>query len=854
MRLYLVDGYSYVFRAFHSLPPLTTKDGMPVGCIYGFCNMLYRMLLDNTADYFAVVLDSGTKNFRHDLYSAYKSHRSSPPEDLILQFPIIREALEAFNVKILEEDGVEADDIIAAYAKAAKKAGFEVIIASSDKDLMQLVDDKITLFDPLRNISIAYKEVVEKLSVRPNQVVDYFSLIGDTADNIPGVKGIGQKTAVKLLAQFDSLDGIYQNIDLIDKERIKNLLLEGKETADLSKQLVELNTNIIGNLDIESLKSKDIDFTKLATFLAKYDLKSLLSRISQKRKEQESQFTDFIIIDDLSSLVDKLCNQRMIAIYVEYYDNGGWFYISSEDLNYKISFSDNDHEQTLLLEGKCKSIAKSEILTRLLPILQNEAIKKILIDAKSFYKEVRQLGIGSLRSFEDISVMAYTLATGKHKYDLISLIAEYLNESNQKNSRAILILYERLYQALFDCRVFDIYELVEKRLIPILAEMEITGMKVDPIILKELASEFTGKIKGYENLIFEIAGEEFQIASPKQLGHILFEKMKIASTRRSKTGTYSANSDVLEKLSDDGYKIADYIMEWRHYTKLLSTYTNILFNDINPKTQRVHTTFEMTTTNTGRLSSRHPNLQNIPIRTEAGKKIRDAFIAESGKQIVSADYSQIELRLLAEMGNVESLKSAFIRGDDIHAITASEIFNVDVQHVSKDLRRKAKTINFGIIYGISAFGLAKRLEITQEEAKHYMDFYFSRYPEIKQYMDSTIKVAKENGYVETIIGRRCYINGINNKNFKYRSFAERSAINAPLQGSAADIIKKAMIKLPRYLQKSMIMQIHDELLFEVEIPLLSEAKRDIKRVMEGVIKLSIPLTVDISSGGSWGET
>lgn len=850
MKLYLIDGYGFVFRAYHSLPSLTRSDGFPIGCVYGFTNMLHKLLSKHDADYIAVVLDSGSKTFRHQLYDLYKANRPEVDPQLIMQFPLVRQVVEAFNVKVLETPGLEADDIIAAYAIDAQKQGYEVQIISSDKDLMQLITPQICMYDPLRNIVIDAQKVQEKFGVPPEQMCDYLALIGDSSDNIPGVAGIGPKTAVELLQNFATLDDIYARISEISKERTKKLLLDNKENAYLSKQLIDLRRENNIAVDIASLRAMAIDEQKLLEFLRINEFKTLLNRFktpsspSPVLSPSTVQYTEIIEIKEINIILNQANEEGILALtYDEQY-----LYAAFAKQHYKIAY--NNQQQTSLFEPD-QLLSFIELLTSLKAIWEDTSVLKVLIDAKLWYKLLKQQNI-TLAACEDIAIMSYALETGKHKCTFEDLVKAYIPLEQSTYAAAMLQIYRILQQELLRNKAISIYENIEKPMIPILAEMEILGVKLDVIFLKSLTDEFSAIMHTLERKIFTSAGREFLLSSPKQLSEVLFGDLKLPAVgKQSKTGAYATDVTVLEKLSEAGHDIADDILQWRQFSKLITTYTNALPLLINPQTGRVHSTFEMTTTNTGRLSSRHPNLQNIPIRQPEGQRIRHAFIAEPGKVIVSADYSQIELRLLAHIAQIKPLQQAFAQGDDIHAITASQIFGVPVTAVDGQLRRKAKTINFGIIYGISAFGLAKRLDISNYQAKEYIELYFKQYPGIQRYMEETIHFAREHGFVQTIFGRRCYINSINDKNFAMRGFAERAAINAPLQGSSADIIKKAMSALPIEIQKTMTLQIHDELLFEVPTDQVDEYIKKIKQAMENVS--SIPLVVDVTYGKSWGE-
>jgi DNA polymerase-1 len=848
MKLYLVDGYGFVFRAFHSMPPLSRADGLPIGAVYGFTNMLFKFLASHEADMLAVVLDAGQKTFRHDIFPEYKSNRPEPPQELILQFPIIRDVVEAFNVKVLEKPGFEADDLIATYAKLAKSQGIEVKIVSSDKDLMQLIEEGISMYDAMKDKNIADAEVIAKFGVRPNQVLDILSLIGDSSDHIPGVKGIGIKTAAELINEFGSLDGIYQSLDKIKQERRRQMLVEGKEKAYLSKQLISLDEKVELDVSLDDLKVKELDKTKLADFLAQQGFKNLLAKIGAhnthvEKKENTLVSREIKSLDEIKKLNKDIENAGELGLF---YD-GEKLELSFGDNNYYVKLSPERIQETLFDMPSEDECLLPNVLQVLSGVLADESIRKITINAKDLLKKV------TLKAYDDIAIMSYALDTGKHKYALKELTKIYLGEDAVPSAYGIRQIYKIIYNQLVQNKILSLYENLEKKMIGCLAQIEAKGVKIDLEYLRNLAKEFHAKVADIAGRIYKIAGREFNIGSPKQLGEVLFQDLGIKLEQKSKTGKLSTGVEVLDLLEEQGHEIAGLIIEWRQYSKLLSTYIEALPKCVNPKTGRVHTNFVMTATTTGRLSSIDPNLQNIPIRTDEGHRIREAFIAEPGNILISADYSQIELRLLAHTANMKQLQDAFINGDDIHAITASQMFGVPVDKVDSNLRRQAKTINFGIIYGISAFGLAKRLNISRGDAKNYIDAYFKQYPGIKEFMDSAIHYARNNGYIKTLFGRRCYVNGINDKNFAVRGNAERAAINAPLQGTAADIIKKAMVSLPDDVKQYMTLQIHDELLFEVPEAKVEEVSKKIKSTMENVIKLNVPLSVDVGSGKNWAK-
>jgi DNA polymerase-1 len=848
--LYLIDGYGFLFRAFHSLPPLTSLDGTPIGAIYGFVNMLYKFISKHEADMIAVVLDSGQKNFRHEIYTEYKANRPSPPEELIVQFPIVREAIDAFNIISIEKSGYEADDLIAAYAKEAEKQGYKVKIISSDKDLMQLVSENISMYDAMRDKVIDAQAVVDKFGVGPELVLDILSILGDSSDNVPGIKGVGQKTAEELLKSFGTLDGIYNNLEQIKQERRKQLLIDGKANAYLSKKLINLDVEAPREFSFTDLAVKPVCKDKLLKFCQHHAFKNLIAKLSTELQVNElesnkAQEFQKIEIFTCKKYVDKFIKNGVFAFYF----NENEFFITSNQLNLKISIN-NSTKQVDLFSNSEESVISS-ILLDLKSVFEEPSIKKIAADVKQLLKLLDKLEI-KLNNYDDVALMAYSVSTGKHGYQLKNIILEHLGHE-EIDSNSVYKVYLTLQQKLYQDKQFNLYYNIEKPLIGLLDKIEGKGVKIDAKFLSELTAEFNKHLEVLAKEIYAIAGKTFNIGSPKQLGEILFDDLKLDSQKKSKSGAYSTSYDILESLAAQGHIIAAYVIKWRQFSKLISTYTEALPKYINQNTGRVHTTFIMTGTSTGRLSSTDPNLQNIPIRTDEGSQIRKAFIAEVGKTIISADYSQIELRLLAQYADIKPLKDAFINGLDIHAVTASEMFGMPVEQVDANYRRKAKTINFGIIYGISAFGLAQRLEIPRKAAQEYIDKYFAKYPGIKEYMVRTVDFAKKHGYVNTLFGRKCYINGLTDQNFAVRGFAERAAINAPLQGTAADIIKKAMVMMPSNIADCMVLQIHDELLFEVLDAEVDKFSKAIKQVMENVLKLDIPLTVDVSHGKNWLE-
>ena len=926
-KITLIDGYGFVFRAFHSLPPLTRNDGTPVGAVYGFTNMLIKLLANLHASHIAMVFDSGSKTFRNEIYSDYKANRPPCPEELIPQFPLVREAAEALNLPILEKVGFEADDLIATVAKQAAAKGFEVVIVSSDKDLMQLVDENISMFDAMKNRVISEKEVEEKFFVKPNQVLDILSLMGDSSDNVPGVRGIGPKTAAELINKYQTLENLLENLDEIKQDKRRQMLKDGVENAKLSKKLIALCETVPVSDNLDDYLLRSIDGQKLMSFLNEQNFKALAGKVQkdfgidgdvvnnatnqnsptpkQTKPNQEIKITKTIVnqISQIQNLNQQaIQNGNLIVDFVFEKNEVQSVILSSvkeSSLTQEIFLIDIINEAQNLdagdlfapkaAESQSKNGLKLEdLMVEIAPILLDESVAKIGYQVKDLIKFASLAWCPSgTFVIDDISLMAYVLNSGTDKTDFDVLVAENLSDETPENfsancqtlekgkipeefanenarwafycfkNYATYKIYQNLKQQIFDQKLNNVYYSFERPLIKVLSKMEAAGIAVNNIKLKELSIHFEEEIQQLTKEIHKLAGEEFNIGSPKQLGHILFEKLSLEAGKKSKkTGALSTGQEVLEELDLAGHDIAGKILKWRAFSKLKSTYSDALQNAINEKTGRIHTTFSNTSTSTGRLSSNHPNLQNIPIRSEEGRKIRSAFVAKKGHQLICADYSQIELRVLAAFANIEALKEAFLADKDIHNITAAQIFGVEENEVDKEMRRKSKAINFGIIYGISAFGLAKQLKIAREDAAAYIKSYFETYPGIQNYMHETQEFAKENGFVKTITGRKCFVTNINNKNPILRGIAERLAINAPIQGSAADIIKKAMIDFDEELGKSnlksqMILQVHDELVIEAPDSEVAEVSKLLQNTMQNAFVLDVPLKVDLTVSESW---
>ncbi len=910
-QIVIVDGYSFLFRAYHSMPPLSNPNGIPVGAVYGFTSMIMRLLKDVKPSHIVVVFDSGSKNFRHDIYPEYKANRPPAPEDLIPQFPLVRDAAKALNISILEMEGYEADDVIATLANKALEKQEEVLIVSSDKDLMQLVNSHTHMYDAIKNKTIGEKEVEEKWGVKPSQMLDMLAMVGDSADNIPGLPGIGPKTAAQLLNQFESWERIYESSPLIKQNKRREVIQAGKEIVALSKSLVKLKDDLSLSLSFNDLKSRNIDAEELQKFLDTHNFKSLLARakkdfqLSETTKENPSKTPTeigkpddrvlkiFTKHEELISFVNFIRNHSLeISIYlqtnfqnrteVRNKNDVGAILIGCDQQVVAIPMNRNSLEQQTLL-SESVSIGIQDVLEILKPILDDPSIRKVIYDLKSFLHIANENKIAiTTQSFDDIMLMAYASGSGRMEYSFEGICEYYfgwkdslqdvggITKSNKKfyslspsetaqyykeKIGNLSKLHHLLFEELFRHRSLEIYQNLELPLASVLFEMEKVGVYVNSKSLLELSQSLESELEVLESEIYSLAGKKFNIASPKQLSDILFNDMSIEPPKKSKTGTYSTNVEVLETLKLNGHSIADKLLNWRLLYKLKTTYADALPKQINPATGRIHTYFAQALTSTGRLSSSEPNLQNIPIRSSIGQKIRASIVAKEGFKLLSVDYSQIELRILAHIANIESLKNAFNHNIDIHSLTASEVFDIKLEDVTPDIRRKAKAINFGIIYGLSAFGLAKNINISRTEAAAYIDKYFTEYPGIKGYMDDTIKNASKHGYVKTIMGRRCYIKNINDKNYSLRSFAERAAINAPIQGSNADIIKKAMIEIQRKFSKpdeiSMLLQVHDELIFTVREDLIEQYQKDICKIMKNVTRLDVPIEVESYTSKSW---
>ena len=996
--VYLVDGSAYIFRAFHALPPMTRPDGTPVNAVYGFTNMLTKLVEDSEADFLAVIFDTSRKTFRNDVYAEYKANRPPPPEELVPQFDLIREATRAYNLPCLEMEGFEADDLIATYARLAVEQGYDVTIVSSDKDLMQLVSPGVRMMDPMKNRFIGPDEVVEKFGVGPENVIDVQALLGDSTDNVPGIKGIGEAPAAALVREFGDLDKILEAAEdpeavkelaigkadtcqariyelagrefgigspkqlkevLIDELKLPvpkdkktgnpttnaaalrelatkgheiaqqiidyrfyskvntsyaELLNQEQEIARISRELVTLRTDAPVDEDISAFQKKRPDPDVLIPFLEEQGFKSALSRArSEFGIEAEISSPDtatapgegiYELVQDEKSLKTWIAEIEAAGVVAFDTETNSLDSMQADLVGLSLSVvggsacyvplahvapGGSDGELDLGDGGKVvespKQIKFEKALKLLKPVLEDPGILKVGHNIKYDMHVMARYGI-EVAPVDDTMLLSYVLEGGAHGHGLDELATLHLGHTNIKYSEVTGTgkkqigfaevaldkaldyaaedaevtgrLYRQFKPRVAEERMTGVYETLERGLIPVLSDMERTGIIVDPAFLNDLSKDFEKRTANIAEDVYKLAGHEFNIGSPKQLGEVLFDEMGIDGGKKTKTGAYGTGADVLEGLAAQGYDLPRRVLDWRQLSKLRSTYTDALIKQINPATKRIHTSYAQAIASTGRLSSTDPNLQNIPIRTEEGRKIRQAFVPQKGHVLLSADYSQIELRLLAHVAGIDVLREAFREGQDIHAMTASEVFGIPVEGMEPSVRSRAKAINFGIIYGISPFGLARQLSIPQGEAKQYIESYFKKFPGIKDYMEATKTFAREHGYVQTIFGRKCHTPGIQDKNPARRNFSERAAINAPLQGAAADIIKRAMIAMPGTLKSAalgarMLLQVHDELIFEVPEAEVDETAAVVTETMEGAAHLEVPLVVDTGTGLNWDE-
>tara|TARA_Y100001970_G_scaffold91728_1_gene115694 strand:+ start:2179 stop:4953 length:2775 start_codon:yes stop_codon:yes gene_type:complete len=912
---YLIDGSGYIFRAYYALPPLTRKsDGLPVGAVSGFCNMLFKLLEDSKSNdnlekptHFAVIFDSARKNFRNEIYSDYKGNRSDAPDDLIPQFDYIRKSVKAFNLPSVELINYEADDLIATYVENILELGAKVTIVSSDKDLMQLYKKGVRIYDPMKNKFINKDDVHNKFGVTPEKVIDVQSLAGDSTDNVPGVPGIGVKTAAELINQYGNLENLLKNASKIKQNKRRETLINNKHDAIISKKLVTLKKDVPIKNKIEEFILKSVDKDKLYSFLREMEFNRLLSSAISKYGGANDQ-----AIKNIEKNIEKIAeikksgyqlikNEKEIKDWMKQSEEIGEFAIDTE------TNSLNPHTAKLVGISISNSIGKAcyiplnhingdnldekKVLSILKNYLEDGSIKKIGQNIKFDFIIFYHRGI-ILNSMEDTMLMSYTLDAGKNRHnmdtlsdihlghktikykDLVGTGKKQLNFSEvdiaqakdyaAEDSDITFRLYKIFLKSLKAEKLLNIYELFEKPLIKILADMEIQGIKLDKSSLHKLSSKFSTKIEKLEKAIFKISKQKFNIGSTKQLGEIMYNDLKIAALKKTKKGSFATSASVLEDLAFKGYEFPKLILEWRQISKLKNTYSDALPEHINQNTQRVHTSFLLAATSTGRLASSDPNLQNIPIKSDDGRDIRKAFVSEKNNKLISADYNQVEMRILADLADVKQLKKAFLNNEDIHTLTASQVFGKEINKIDSETRRKAKAINFGIIYGISQYGLAKQINVSNNEAEEFLNSYFKKFPEIKDYMKTTVNFCRKSGYVSNIFGRKTHLTGINDKNFNVRNFQERAAINAPIQGSASEIMRLAMIRINKEISNNkknslkMLLQIHDELIFEESSKELKKSTKLIKDLMLSVRdselhSFSIPLLVDINIGENWGE-
>ena len=921
--LHLIDGSAFIFRAYHALPPLTRQsDGLPIGAVSGFCNMLQRYVEGNTgpdaATHVAVIFDKGSHTFRNDLYSEYKANREAMPEELRPQIPLTRRATEAFNIACKEMEGFEADDIIATLSCQARDAGGRVTIISSDKDMMQLVGGGVEMLDAMKNKRIDVEGVEEKFGVGPERVVDVQALAGDSVDNVPGAPGIGVKTAALLINEYGDLDTLLARAAEIKQPKRRETLINHADQIRLSRQLVQLDCDMSLEFGLDDLEVRDPDPEVLLGFLAEMEFRTLTKRIAaavgaeapmiveEAPKGAEEGAPDWPTIDpegyeqvsDMAALqvwIDRIMARGYVAVDTETtslndmqaelvgiclsVEPGQACYIP---LSHKDGDADDLFGSDKLAEGQLELGA---VLAALKPVLEDPSVLKIGQNMKYDAKVLARYDV-SIAPIDDTMLMSYALHAGMHNHGMDALSERYLGHTPipiktllgggksaitfdrvpvaeavkyaAEDADITLRLWLTFKPQLHRAQVTRVYETLERPLVPVLAQMERHGILVDREVLSRMSNAFAQKMAGLEAEIHALAGRSFNVGSPKQLGEILFDEMNLEGGKKGKTGAYATGADVLEDLATE-HELPARVLDWRQLSKLKSTYTDALQDHIDPDTGRVHTSYMQAGASTGRLASSDPNLQNIPIRSEEGRRIREAFIAPEGRTLVALDYSQIELRILAHVADIDALKEAFRQGHDIHAMTASEMFGVPMDEMTPEVRRSAKAINFGVIYGISGFGLARNLRIPRAEAQGFIDRYFERFPGIRDYMDATVAFAKEHGHVETLFGRKIHTPEISAKGPR-AGFAKRAAINAPIQGTAADVIRRAMIRMPEAIAElpcKMLLQVHDELLFEVEAGAEERVIATAREVMEAaagpVVKLDVPLIVDAGQGANWAE-
>jgi len=925
--LHLIDGSAFIFRAFHALPPLTRKsDGLPIGAVAGFCNMIFKMVEDNKGPdaptHVAVIFDKGAHTFRNDLYDQYKANRAEMPEELRPQIPLTRDATRAFNIACIEKVGYEADDIIATLAVQARDAGGRVTIISSDKDMMQLVGGGVEMLDAMKNKRIGVDQVEEKFGVGPDRVVDVQALAGDSVDNVPGAPGIGIKTAALLINEYGDLDRLLERAGEITQPKRRQSLIENADQIRLSRQLVQLDSDTPLDVGLDDLEVHAPDPDALLAFLAEMEFRTLSKRVAVILGVESPVIPvvdptgaepagDAVTPRQLPfSAQDHVCVRDPTGLqpWIDRANARGWVAVDTETTSLDEMRADLVGVSLCIEPGQACYIPlghrrgsddlfgsddladgqmpKDQALTLLKPLLEDPAVMKIGQNMKYDAKIFARVGI-SVAPIDDTMLMSYTLNAGLHRHGMDALSERYLDHqpipikpllgrgksaitfdrvpiddavAYAAEDADITLRLAQLFKPQLPLQhVATVYETLERPLVPVLAAMEMAGIRVDRDTLSRMSNAFAQKMAGLEAEIQDLAGQRFNVGSPKQLGEILFDKMDLPGGKKGKTGAYATGADVLGDLAAEGSDLAARVLDWRQLSKLKSTYTDALQDHINPETGRVHTSYIQSGANTGRLASTDPNLQNIPVRSEEGRRIREAFVADAGKVIVSLDYSQIELRILAHVADIDALKAAFRAGQDIHAMTASEMFDVPMDQMTPEIRRRAKAINFGVIYGISGFGLARNLRIPRAEAQGFIDRYFERFPGIREYMDATVAFAKAHGFVQTLFGRKIHTPDIGAKG-PHAGFAKRAAINAPIQGAAADVIRRAMIHMPAAiagLPATMLLQVHDELLFEVDAAAVDDTIAVVRRVMENaplpVVDLDVPLTVDAGVGANWAE-
>jgi len=920
--LHLIDGSAFIFRAYHALPPLTRKsDGLPVGAVAGFVNMLFKYIEDNKGPdaptHAAVIFDKGSHTFRNDIYDQYKANRDAMPEDLRPQMPLTRDATRAFNISCIEIEGFEADDIIATLSRQAREAGGRVTIISSDKDMMQLVGGGVEMLDAMKNKRIGVEEVEEKFGVGPDRVIDIQSLAGDSVDNIPGAPGIGVKTAALLINEYGDLDTLLARAEEIKQPKRRQTLIDFADQIRLSRQLVTLDQHMDLDFELESMEVKDPQAEPLLTFLASMEFRTITRRVSDmlgveapviedKAPEVEEDAPEAVPFD--ASLYEHVADAAALQVWIDRIRGRGWVAVDTETtglnemradlvgvslcvepgqacylpLTHRAAATDDLFGNDDLAEGQ---MGLEDALAMLKPVLEDPAIMKIGQNMKYDAKIFARYGI-DIAPIDDTMLMSYAMHGGMHNHGMDALSDRYLGHTPipikpllgsgksaitfdkvpiadavayaAEDADITLRLWQQFKPQLHRKQVTTVYETLERPLIPVLKKMEMHGIKVARDTLSRMSNAFSQKMAGLEAEIHEKAGQSFNVGSPKQLGEILFDKLELSGGKKGKTGAYATGVDVLQDLATE-HELPGLVLDWRQLSKLKSTYTDALQEHIHPETGRVHTSYSIAGASTGRLASTDPNLQNIPVRTEEGRRIREAFISDEGRTLVSLDYSQIELRILAHTADIPELKQAFADGIDIHALTASEMFDVPLDEMTPEIRRQAKAINFGVIYGISGFGLARNLRIPRAEAQGFIDRYFERFPGIRAYMDDTVAFAKEHLYVQTLFGRKIHTPEIGAKG-PHAGFAKRAAINAPIQGTAADVIRRAMIRMDgaiAHLPAKMLLQVHDELIFEVEDSAVDETVTVVRDIMEGAaspaVHLDVPLTVDAGQGANWAE-